>query len=128
MKLQVKDILFGLLSLFLLLYVLLLSYQSNVEFDDQNRNSMIPASPPNITNMDLDVIKDEINVFTPSIGNYIRFLDSEEISDTDFSQHSNDSALPTYWQLQVGPLINEDAKRMANQLQLRDSKSSLKKH
>ena len=98
MKLQVKDILFGLLSLFLLLYVLLLSYQSNVEVDDQNRDSMIPASPPKITSMDSDVIKDEINVFTPSIGNYIRILDSEEISDTDFSQHSNDSALPTYWQ------------------------------
>ena len=116
MKLQVKDILFGLLSLFLLLYVLLLSYQSNVEFDDQNRDSMIPVSPPKVTSMDLDVIKDEINVFTPSIGNYIRLLDSKEISDTDLSQHSNDSALPTYWQLQVGPLINEDAKRMANQL------------
>ena len=116
MKLQVKDILFGLLSLFLLLYVLLLSYQSNVEFDDQNRNSMIPASPPNITNMDLDVIKDEINVFMPSIGNYTRLLDNEESSDADLSQHSNDSALPTYWQLQVGPLTNEDAKRMANQL------------
>ncbi len=116
MKLQVRDILFGLLSLFLLLYVLLLSYQSNVEFDDQNLDSMIPASPPKITSMDLDVIKDEINVFTPSTGNYIRLLDSEEISDTDLSQHSNDSALPTYWQLQVGPLIYEDAKRMANQL------------
>tara|TARA_B100000989_G_C19332690_1_gene381500 strand:- start:152 stop:553 length:402 start_codon:yes stop_codon:yes gene_type:complete len=77
---------------------------------------MIPASPPKITSMDLDVIKDEINVFTPSTGNYIRLLDSEEISDTDLSQHSNDSALPTYWQLQVGPLIYEDAKRMANQL------------
>ena len=116
MKLQVKDILFGLLSLFLLLYVLLLSYQSNVEFDDQNRNSMIPASPPNIMSMDLDAIKDEINVFTPSIGNYTRLLDNEESSDADLSQHSNDSALPTYWQLQVGPLTNEDAKRMANQL------------
>ena len=116
MKLQIKDILFGLLLLFLLLYVLLLSYQSNVEFDDQNRDSMIPASPPKITSMDLDVIKDEINVFTPSIGNYIRLLDSEEISDTDLSQHSNESALPTYWQLQAGPLTNEDAKRMANQL------------
>ena len=116
MKLQVKDILIGLLSLFLLLYVLLLSYQSNVEFDDQNRNSMIPASPPNITSMDLDVIKDEINVFMPSIGNYTRLLDNEESSDADLSQHSNDSALPTYWQLRVGPLINEDAKRMANQL------------
>ena len=116
MKLQVKDILFGLLSLFLLLYVLLLSYQSNVEFDDQNRNSMIPASPPNITSMDLDVIKDEINVFTPSIGNYTRLLDNEESSDADLSQHLNDSALPTYWQLQVGTLINEDAKRIANQL------------
>ena len=116
MKLQVKDILFGLLSLFLLLYVLLLSYQSNVEFDDQNHNSMLPASPPNITSMDLDVIKDEINVFTPSIGNYTRLLDNEESSDADLSQHSNDLALPTYWQLQVGPLINEDAKRMANQL------------
>ena len=116
MNLQVKDILFGLLSLFLLLYVLLLSYQSNVEFDDQNRNSMIPASPPNITSMDLDVSKDEINVFTPSIGNYTRLLDNEESSDADLSQHSNDSALPTYWQLQVGPLINADAKRMANQL------------
>ena len=115
MKLQVKDILFGLLSLFLLLYVLLLSYQSNVEFDDQNRDSMIPASPPKITSMDLDVIKDEINVFTPSIGNYTRLLDNEKSSDADLSQHSNDS-LPTYWQLQVGPLINEDAKRMANQL------------
>ena len=57
-----------------------------------------------------------INVFMPSIGNYIRLLDSEESSDADLSQHSNDSALPTYWQLQVGPLINEDAKRMANQL------------
>ena len=116
MKLQVKDILFGLLSLFLLLYVLLLSYQSNVEFDDQNRNSMITASPPNITSMDLDVIKDEINFFTPSIGNYTRLLDNEESSDADLSQHSNDSALHTYWQLQVGPLINEDAKRIANQL------------
>lgn len=116
MKLQIKDILFGLLLLFLLLYVLLLSYQSNVEFDDQNRDSMIPASPPKITSMDLDVIKGEINVFTPSIGNYIRLLDSEEISDTDLSQHSNESALPTYWQLQAGPLTNEDAKRMANQL------------
>ena len=116
MKLQVRDIFFGLLSLFLLLYVLLLSYQSNVEFDDQNRDSMIPASPPKITSMDLDVIKGEINVFTPSIGNYIRLLDSEEISDTDLSQHSNESALPTYWQLQAGPLTNEDAKRMANQL------------
>ena len=116
MKLQVRDILFGLLSLFLLLYVLLLSYQSNVEFDDQNRDSMIPASPPKITSMDLEVIKGEINVFTPSIGNYIRLLDSEEISDTDLSQHSNESALPTYWQLQAGPLTNEDAKRMANQL------------
>ena len=116
MKLQVKDILFGLLSLFLLLYVLLLSYQSNVEFDDQNRDSMIPASPPKITSMDLDVIKGEINVFTPSIGNYIRLLDSEEISDTGLSQHSNESALPTYWQLQAGPLTNEDAKGMANQL------------
>ena len=116
MKLQVKDILFGLLSLFLLLYVLLLSYQSNVEFDDQNRDSMIPASPPKITSMDLDVIKDQINVFTPSIGNYIRLLDSEEISDTGLSQHSNESALPTYWQLQAGPLTNEDAKGMANQL------------
>ena len=116
MKLQVRDILFGLLSLFLLLYVLLLSYQSNVEFDDQNLDSMIPASPPKITSMDLDVIKDEINVFMPSTGNYIRLLDSEEISDTDLSQHSNDSALPTYWQLQVGPLIYEDGKRMANQL------------
>ena len=128
MKLQVKDILFGLLSLFLLLYVLLLSYQSNVELDDQNRNSMIPASPPNITSMDLDVIKDEINVFTPSIGNYTRLLDNEESSDADLSQHSNDSALPTYWQLQVGPLINEDAKRMANQLRASGFKSSLKKH
>ena len=116
MKLQIKDILFGLLLLFLLLYVLLLSYQSNVEFDDQNRDSMIPASPPKLTSMDLDVIKGEINVFTPSIGNYIRLLDSEEISDTDLSQHSNESALPTYWQLQAGPLTNEDAKRMANQL------------
>ncbi len=116
MKLQIKDILFGLLLLFLLLYVLLLSYQSNVEFDDQNRDSMIPASPPKITSMDLEVIKGEINVFTPSIGNYIRLLDSEEISDTDLSQHSNESALPTYWQLQAGPLTNEDAKRMANQL------------
>ena len=116
MKLQIRDILFGLLSLFLLLYVLLLSYQSNVEFDDQNRDSMIPASPPKLTSMDLDVIKGEINVFTPSIGNYIRLLDSEEISDTDLSQHSNESALPTYWQLQAGPLTNEDAKRMANQL------------
>ena len=116
MKLQIRDILFGLLSLFLLLYVLLLSYQSNVDFDDQNRDSMIPASPPKITSMDLDVIKGEINVFTPSIGNYIRLLDSEEISDTDLSQHSNESALPTYWQLQAGPLTNEDAKRMANQL------------
>ena len=116
MKLQVKDILFGLLSLFLLLYVLLLSYQSNVEFDDQSRDSMIPASLPKITSMDLDIIKGEIDVFTPSIGNFVRFLDSEEISDTDLSQHSNDSALPTYWQLQVGPLTNEDAKRMANQL------------
>lgn len=116
MKLQIRDILFGLLSLFLLLYVLLLSYQSNVEFDDQNRDSMIPASPPKITSMDLEVIKGEINVFTPSIGNYIRLLDSEEISDTDLSQHSNESALPTYWQLQAGPLTNEDAKRMANQL------------
>ena len=116
MRLQVKDILFGLLLLFLLLYVLLLSYQSNVEFDDQNRDSMIPASPPKITSMDLDVIKDEVNVLTPSIGNYIRLLDSEEISDTDLSQHSNESALPTYWQLQAGPLTNEDAKRMANQL------------
>ena len=116
MKLQIKDILFGLLLLFLLLYVLLLSYQSNVEFDDQNRDSMIPASPPKITSMDLDVIKGEINVSTPSIGNYIRLLDSEEISDTDLSQHSNESALPTYWQLQAGPLTNEDAKRMANQL------------
>ncbi len=116
MKLQIRDILFGLLSLFLLLYVLLLSYQSNVDFDDQNRDSMIPASPPKITSMDLDVIKGEINVSTPSIGNYIRLLDSEEISDTDLSQHSNESALPTYWQLQAGPLTNEDAKRMANQL------------
>ena len=116
MKLQIRDILFGLLSLFLLLYVLLLSYQSNVDFDDQNRDSMIPASPPKITSMDLDVIKGEINVFTPSIGNYIRLLDSEEISDTDLSQHSNESALPTYWELQAGPLTNEDAKRMANQL------------
>ena len=116
MKLQIRDILFGLLSLFLLLYVLSLSYQSNVEFDDQNRDSMIPASPPKLTSMDLDVIKGEINVFTPSIGNYIRLLDSEEISDTDLSQHSNESALPTYWQLQAGPLTNEDAKRMANQL------------
>tara|TARA_B100000989_G_scaffold57431_1_gene38955 strand:- start:692 stop:1210 length:519 start_codon:yes stop_codon:yes gene_type:complete len=116
LKLQIKDILFGLLLLFLLLYVLLLSYQSNVEFDDQNRDSMIPASPPKITSMDLEVIKGEINVFTPSIGNYIRLLDSEEISDTDLSQHSNESALPTYWQLQAGPLTNEDAKRMANQL------------
>ena len=116
MKLQIRDILFGLLSLFLLLYVLLLSYQSNVDFDDQNRDSMIPASPPKITSMDLEVIKGEINVFTPSIGNYIRLLDSEEISDTDLSQHSNESALPTYWQLQAGPLTNEDAKRMANQL------------
>ena len=116
MKLQIRDILFGLLSLFLLLYVLLLSYQSNVDFDDQNRDSMIPASPPKLTSMDLDVIKGEINVFTPSIGNYIRLLDSEEISDTDLSQHSNESALPTYWQLQAGPLTNEDAKRMANQL------------
>lgn len=116
MKLQIKDILFGLLLLFLLLYVLLLSYQSNVEFYDQNRDSMIPASPPKITSMDLEVIKGEINVFTPSIGNYIRLLDSEEISDTDLSQHSNESALPTYWQLQAGPLTNEDAKRMANQL------------
>ena len=116
MKLQIRDILFGLLSLFLLLYVLLLSYQSNVDFDDQNRDSMIPASPPKITSMDLDVIKGEINVFTPSIGNYIRLLDSEEISDTDLSQHSNETALPTYWQLQAGPLTNEDAKRMANQL------------
>tara|TARA_B100001027_G_scaffold94189_1_gene64634 strand:+ start:96 stop:554 length:459 start_codon:yes stop_codon:yes gene_type:complete len=96
--------------------VLLLSYQSNVDFDDQNRDSMIPASPPKITSMDLDVIKGEINVSTPSIGNYIRLLDSEEISDTDLSQHSNESALPTYWQLQAGPLTNEDAKRMANQL------------
>jgi len=116
LKLQIRDILFGLLSLFLLLYVLLLSYQSNVDFDDQNRDSMIPASPPKITSMDLDVIKGEINVSTPSIGNYIRLLDSEEISDTDLSQHSNESALPTYWQLQAGPLTNEDAKRMANQL------------
>ena len=116
MKLQIRDILFGLLSLFLLLYVLLLSYQSNVDFDDQNRDSMIPASPPKITSMELDVIKGEINVSTPSIGNYIRLLDSEEISDTDLSQHSNESALPTYWQLQAGPLTNEDAKRMANQL------------
>ena len=116
MKLQIKDILFGLLLLFLLLYVLLLSYQSNVEFYDQNRDSMIPASPPKIMSMDLDVIKGEINVSTPSIGNYIRLLDSEEISDTDLSQHSNESALPTYWQLQAGPLTNEDAKRMANQL------------
>ena len=116
MKLQVRDILFGLLFLFLLLYVLLMSYQNNVEFDDQNRDSMIPASPPKITSMDLDVIKDEINVFTPSTGNYIRLLDSEKISDKDLSQHSYDSALPTYWQLQVGPLIYEDGKRMANQL------------
>lgn len=96
--------------------MLLLTYQSNVESDDQIRDSMIPASPPKITSMDLDVIKDEINVSTPSIGNFIRLTDNEEISDTDLSQHSNDSALPTYWQLQVGPLINEDAKRMANQL------------
>ena len=109
MKIQIKDILFGLLSLFLFLYVLLLTYQSNVEFDDQSRDSMIPAPPPKITSMDLDVS-------TPSIGNFIRLTDSEEISDTDLSQHSNDPALPTYWQLQVGPLINEDAKRMANQL------------
>ena len=116
MKIQIKDILFGLLSLFLFLYVLLLTYQSNVEFDDQSRDSMIPAPPPKITSMDLDVIKDEINVSMPSIGNFIRLTDSEEISDTDLSQHSNDPALPTYWQLQVGPLINEDAKRMANQL------------
>ena len=116
MKIQVKDILFGLLSLFLFLYVLLLTYQSNVEFDDQSRNSKIPDTPPTITSMDLDVIKDEINISTPSIGNFIRLTDSEEISDTDLSQHSNDSALPTYWQLQVGPLINEDAKTMANQL------------
>ena len=116
MKLQIRDILFGLLSLFLLLYVLLLSYQSNVDFDDQNRDSMIPASPPKLTSMDLDVIKSEINVFKPSIGNYIRLLDSEEISDTDLSQHSNESALPTYWQLQAGPWTNEDAKRMAYQL------------
>ena len=64
MKLQIKEILFGLLLLFLLLYVFLLSYQSNVEFDDQNRDSMIPASPPKITSMDLEVIKGEINVFT----------------------------------------------------------------
>ncbi len=96
--------------------MLLLTYQSNVEFDDQSRDSMIPASLPKITSMDLDIIKGEIDVFTPSIGNFVRFLDSEEISDTDLSQHSNDSALPTYWQLQVGPLIIEDAKRMANQL------------
>ena len=116
MKIQVKDILFGLLSLFLFLYVLLLTYQSNVESDDQSRDSMIPASLPKITSMDLDIIKGEIDVFTPSMGNFVRFLDSEEISDTDLSQHSNDSALPTYWQLQVGPLTNEDAKRMANQL------------
>ena len=103
MNLQIRDILFGLLSLFLLLYVLLLSYQSNVDFDDQNRNSMIPASPPKLTSMDLDVIKGEINVFTPSIGNYIRLLDSEEISDTDLSQHSNESALPTYCLLYTSP-------------------------
>ena len=96
--------------------MLLLTYQSNVEFDDQSRDSMIPTSPPKITSVDLDVIKDEINVSAPSIGNFIRLSDSEEISDTDLSQYSNDSALPTYWQLQVGPLINQDAKRMANQL------------
>ena len=39
-----------------------------------------------------------------------------DASSSFLSQHSNDFALPTYWQLQVGPLINEDAKRMANQL------------
>ena len=87
MKLQVKDILFGLLSLFLLLYVLLLSYQSNVEFDDQNRDSKIPISRHKVTGMDLDVIQDEINVFIPCNASYSRLPDGEEISVRDLLLH-----------------------------------------